>query len=391
MYMFTTPGFQEKDGHIEMLAPTFMHCGCFTGDTIVDFQMNENRTKREPIEKFYEWFKKNNGKGKITVRGKKIERVGRNEVLDVKCLGERAIVKLTFEDGTTIRCTPDHLFWTPTGWVRAEDMAGREGMKDNRCNKTGYRQERFSDPRVCVPGVHPYARRQKSVSKNKGKEYVSYSNVIELHRAMFECYLNGYETLDEWKKNMKATDYFVDPEVYVVHHIDNNHFNNSKDNLCLLTDRGHKLIHSGNENGLVLPSPVACVSVEDAGAEKVYDIVCDTYNSYTANQFVVHNCGSIRARLASVLQYVPMSARQLNQCNPSSSAICKRYLEQEHLNEEIKLLKNHTYGVLIDNKLTNGKHKWVDVNAGASTDVAAKFREILNVPEPHQLTKKDSR
>lgn len=117
----------------------------------------------------------------------------------------------------------------------------------------------------------------------------------------------------------------------------------------------------------------------------------DGHIEMLAPTFMHCGCGSIRARLASVLQYVPMSARQLNQCNPSSSAICKRYLEQEHLNEEIKLLKNHTYGVLIDNKLTNGKHKWVDVNAGASTDVAAKFREILNVPEPHQLTKKDSR
>ena len=103
-----------------------------------------------------------------------------------------------------------------------------------------------------------------------------------------------------------------------------------------------------------------------------------------APTFMHCGCGSVRARLATVLQYVNISARQLNQCNPASSTICKRYLEQEGLNEEIKLLKNHTYGVLIDNKLTNGKHRWVDINAGASTDVAAKFREILNVPEPHK-------
>ena len=375
--MFTTPGFEEKDGHITMLAPTYMHCGCFTGDTIVDFQMNENRTKREPIEKFYEWFKKNNGKGKITVRGKKIERVGRNEVLDVKCLGERAIVKLTFEDGTTIRCTPDHLFWTPTGWVRAEDMAGKEGMKDNICNKTGYKQDRISDPRVCVPEWHPYARKQKN---SRGKD----SHIMELHRAMFECYANGYDTLEEWKKHMKPTDFFVDPERYVIHHIDNNHFNNAKDNLCMLTNIGHKVIHSGGENGLVAPSPVVCVSVESAGIDKVYDIICDTYNSYTANQFVVHNCGSIRARLATVLQYVNISARQLNQITPQASTIAKRYLEQEGLYDEIPLLKNHTFGVLIDNKLTNGKHRWVDINAGAATEVARQFKEILDVPEPHK-------
>lgn len=377
MYMFTTPGFKEEDGHITMLAPTYMHCGCFTGDTIVDFQMNANRTKREPIEKFYEWFKVNRGKGTVTVRGKKVERVGRNEVLDVKCLGERAIVKLSFEDGTTIRCTPDHLFWTPTGWVRAEDMAGKEGMKDNRDNRTGYKQERVSDPRICVPEIHPYARKQKQ-SRSK------VCHVMELHRAMFECYANGYESLDEWKKHMKPTDFFVDPKVYVVHHIDNNHFNNSKDNLCLLTDKGHKVIHSGGENGLTRPTPVVCISVEPAGVETVYDIICDTYNSYTANDFVVHNCGSVRARLATVLQYVNISARQLNQITPQASTIAKRYLEQEGLYDEIPLLKNHTFGVLIDNKLTNGKHRWVDINAGAATEVARQFKEILDVPEPHK-------
>lgn len=103
-----------------------------------------------------------------------------------------------------------------------------------------------------------------------------------------------------------------------------------------------------------------------------------------APTFVSCGCGSVRARLATVLQYVKMSARQLNQVNLPGSTIAKRYIEQEGLYDEIPLLKKHTFGVLIDNKLTNGKHKWVDINAGASTAVAAKFREILNVPEPHK-------
>lgn len=90
-------------------------------------------------------------------------------------------------------------------------------------------------------------------------------------------------------------------------------------------------------------------------------------------------CGSTRARLATVLQYVNISARQLNQITPQASTIAKRYLEQEGLYDEIPLLKNHTFGVLVDNKLTDGKHRWVDINAGAATDVAAKFKEILNV------------
>lgn len=378
--LFTTPGFKEQDGKIEMLAPTFFHCGCFTGDTMVDYDVNHANTKRRTIKTLYERFHGLNGarkiKGVVTVRGKKVERVGRNEVLDVKCLGERAIVKLLFEDGTTIRCTPDHLFWTPTGWVRAEDMAGKEGMKDNRCNRTGYKQERISDPRVCVPEWHPYARKQKNGNK--------YCRVMELHRAMFECYLNGYDTLDEWREKMKPTDIFIDPKKYVVHHIDNNHFNNAKDNLCMITDSGHKVLHSGGENGLTRPDPVLCVSVEPAGADTVYDIVCNTYNSYTANDFVVHNCGGIRARLGSVLAYVNISARQLNQINPKAHKMADRYLKQEHLYDQIPLLKKKQYGVLIDNKLTDGKHRWADVSQGAAVQVANQFKEILNVPKSNQ-------
>lgn len=100
----------------------------------------------------------------------------------------------------------------------------------------------------------------------------------------------------------------------------------------------------------------------------------------TAPTFFHCGCGSIRARLATVLQYVNISARQLNQCNPASSTIAKRYIEQEGLNKEIPLLKQHTYGFLLDNK----SHRWVDINKGAATSVAQEFKEILNVPEPHK-------
>lgn len=98
-----------------------------------------------------------------------------------------------------------------------------------------------------------------------------------------------------------------------------------------------------------------------------------------APTFFSCGCGSVRARLGSVLQYVNISARQLNQVNSAGSTIAKKYIEQEGLKKEIPLLSKHVYGVLIDNKLTNGKHRWVDVNAGAATEVAKKFKEILNV------------
>lgn len=104
----------------------------------------------------------------------------------------------------------------------------------------------------------------------------------------------------------------------------------------------------------------------------------------TAPTFFSCGCGSITARLSSVLQFVPMSARQLQQAKPKSMRTAKAWLEQEDLYSQIPLLKKHVYGVLIDNKLVDGKHRWVDVNAGAATHVAAEFRRILDVPEPNK-------
>lgn len=104
----------------------------------------------------------------------------------------------------------------------------------------------------------------------------------------------------------------------------------------------------------------------------------------TAPTFFSCGCGGITARLGSVLVYVNMSARQLNQVKPAAHRVAKEYLEQEHLYDYIPVLKKHQYGVLIDNKLTDGKHRWVDVSQGATLEVAKRFREILDVPEPHK-------
>lgn len=103
-----------------------------------------------------------------------------------------------------------------------------------------------------------------------------------------------------------------------------------------------------------------------------------------APTFFSCGCGGITARLGSVLVYVNMSARQLNQVKPAAHVIAKKYLEQEHLYDYIPVLSKHQYGVLIDNKLTDGKHMWADVSQGAATEVAKRFKEILDVPKSNQ-------
>lgn len=94
-------------------------------------------------------------------------------------------------------------------------------------------------------------------------------------------------------------------------------------------------------------------------------------------------CGSITARLSSVLNFVNVSSRELSQAKPLQHELARRWLTQEGLYDQIPLLHKHVYGVLIDNKKTDGKYRWCDVNAGTPQKVAEQFRSILNVPESH--------
>ena len=371
--------FEDGD-KIKLTGPVFLSCGCFTGDTLINCRTGKARYKYRPIKEVYErwasgWYEKHQD---LTVRGLHKERVGRTKVVDVLYMGKHHVIEVCFADGTKIKCTPDHRFYTLNGWVKAKDMVGEMGMKDPVNIRHEYKQKKVSDPRVCVPGIHPYARKQ---TNSNG----STSSLMELHRAMFECYANGYDNLEDWRKNMKASDFFVDPGKFVVHHIDGNHFNNAKDNLCLLTDSAHKRLHAmqEKEHGLAVPQEVECVSVRDAGTEDVYDISCETYNSYTANGFIVHNCGNITARWATLQQSL---ATRLPQGKPKASKVIHNWLTQEKMWDKYPVLKKHTFGVVVAE--TENGFEAVDIMNGSTQGVTNKIGDLIK--RSKEWTKKQS-
>lgn len=361
--------FKEVEGKTELVGPVLLTCGCFTGDTLIRSMTGKAPFKNRTIKELYElwnkgWWEKHKP---LYVRGLHKERIGLTKVIDVMYMGRREVVRVSFADGTEIRCTPDHRFYTNNGWVKAKDMLGEMGMKDPVSIAHGYKQKHVSDPRVCVPDVHPYARQQTNPNG-------STSSLMELHRAMFECYANGYETLDEWRKNMKEDSFFVDPKKFVVHHIDGDHSNNAQDNLCLLTDTAHKRLHAlqEKEHGLAVPQPVECVSVEELGVEPVYDISCETYNSYTANGFIVHNCGNVTARWASISQNL---ATRLPQAKPKSSRMISDWLTESGLREQFPALKQHQYGLCV--APVEGGYDGIDIMVGTTTGVAQRIAELI--------------
>lgn len=379
--MICTPQlpFHKEGEKIRLVGPVFLSCGCFTGDTLIKCSTGDAPSKDRPIKQLYErwesgFYEKHND---LFVRGLHRQRVGRTKVLDVMYMGKRAVVEVSFADGTKIKCTPDHLFYTNNGWVHAKDMAGEMGMKDPVGIRHGYKQEKVSDPRICVPDVHPYARKQINSAGRR-------SNVMELHRAMFECYFNGYETLDEWKKNMTKNSVFFDPKVYSIHHIDGDHTNNSKDNLALVTNVGHKKLHAkDNENGLAVPQEVECVSVEPCGMEDVYDISCETYNSFTANGFVVHNCGGVTARFATLQQNL---AARIPQAKPKSNKMVNDWLIQERLKEKFPILTKHQYGLVVAE--TEKGFEGVNIMGGATMNVVNQIADLIRRSNEYRRSNK---
>lgn len=276
-------------------------CGCFTGDTKVRVNLSGNGRQMDIKTLHKTW----NGlddhpkhyiqnKDKVFIRGWRNGKVGLNKIQDVVCLGKKPIVRLEFTDGTVIRTTKDHKFLARIRdrvegeWVEAKDLLGLSVAKDNPHSKRLGRKKKVADKRICVPKEHPFARRQRNANG-------SYSHIMELHRAIYEANLNGFDDVYDWRDHIGKIDMtYIDPSVYHIHHKDHDHFNNEPSNLECLTIEEHQSHHSeGAEDNFHQGEVeyIKCVEVEECGEETVYDIVCADVHSYTANDFVVHNCG----------------------------------------------------------------------------------------------------
>ena len=278
-------------------------CGCFTGDTKVRVNLSGNGRQVSIKTLYKNW----NGLGtnpeynirnkdRAYVRGWRNGKVGLNKIQDVICLGKKKIVRLEFSDGTVIRTTPDHKFLAKRSsqdrlepeWVEAKDLAGMMVAKDNPHSKRLGKKKKLADKRLCVPREHPFARKQKHQNG-------SCSYIIELHRAIYEANLNGFEDVYDWRDHIGKIDMeFIDPSKYHIHHKDHDHSNNEPSNLECLTVEEHREHHSTGAESHFHQGEVEyikCVEVEECGEETVYDIVCADVHSYTANDFVVHNCG----------------------------------------------------------------------------------------------------
>jgi DNA repair protein RadD len=284
-----------------------MPTGCISGDTII----NENRCtlgRKKRIDKMYAAFnglKKhkyhNYDKNfKTYVRSLINGSIQLNEIESILYSGIKKVLKLELKNGFTLKATPEHKIMTSQGWIELQYLyPGQQVMCDTLKSKKypvkeKTKKQKTYDTVICNLWYHPYAAKTKTNKEKRG-----YTKRVELHRAIFESYINNL-TLDEYKHILKTDEkksknlIFVDPSIYDIHHKDEDHYNNNIINLEKLTKHEHQKKHSiknkyNFHQGIPIFSEV--IAVSNAGMEPTYDIGCYQNHNFVANGIIVHNSG----------------------------------------------------------------------------------------------------
>lgn len=271
--------------------------GCLSGDTII----NINRCsfeRRYTLKHMFKQFHMQGEKSKSKmwnldhptyVRSYDGASIKLHKINDVVYSGKKEVWKIVLENGREIKVTFDHKIMTRNGWRELKDLAlDDEIMCDTLRPQRGEQKSyKLGDAEIKVPN-HPF--------KNKSR------GTVEVHRLMFESYLNKIHFRDFldilWNdKEAASTLLFVNPEVYVIHHIDGNHYNNSKENLEIINKNDHSLLHAKQDEAFKyfnrgIPVFSKLIKKDLVGIEKTYDIVCDEpHHNFVANGIVVHNSG----------------------------------------------------------------------------------------------------
>lgn len=225
--------------------------------------------------------------------------LGANKCLGVSYSGERQTYTMTLVDGKKLTATFDHKILTTDGWVELGNLRERHEVmvdigiprKDKLKGKLNY---------LLTQGLrfHPYAQQNFSHRVHgwsKGPE--GYRFRVATHRLVFEANLNGL-SLDEFveicRRDAKRASRlkFLDPKVFAIHHIDENHKNNHLDNLEKLSHSEHTLAHDPIQHLRHQVRGVRFAHTERAAVERTYDLSCEAPNhNFVANGIVIHNSG----------------------------------------------------------------------------------------------------
>lgn len=228
-------------------------------------------------------------------------------IMDVVNTGQKPCFIVKTVKGKELVSTEDHEYATVDGFSPLKNLS--VGSKIFTYQKRTKAKKTYKPrPCVCVK-QHPTAP-----TKIVDKKYL-YKR-IPLSHLYYEAYKNNMN-VDSYRQRLNDMSQGVDdiwtvPKDMQIHHIDENHDNNSISNLQLLTAKEHSRLHALDRllNLASLAQEDEISSIEEAGIRDTYDIkMMGPHHNFIANHFVVHNCGKTSLSYAAIKEAQQMGGQ----------------------------------------------------------------------------------
>lgn len=277
--------------------------GCLSGDTEIIYKRGHRPCGR-PI-KLIDLYHKFNGIKNATTRRRDLtyptflhsltddEIMFYNRIVAVLESGIKPLVKVTYNDGTMLRATPDHPILTRSGFVEAGNLA--EGQIVIARGKMQARSAGGKDLTARPPRIIKNVKYYPLGSLHETGGY--YYKRVARARLIVEAQLNNLE-YDEFLHALNNNEGLSSafrylPADFDVHHLDGNTLNDNIENLMALPAVEHARLHGQTKNFHVeYTKEIHVISVISDGEEMTYDIqMSEPARNFCANGIVVHNTG----------------------------------------------------------------------------------------------------
>lgn len=226
--------------------------------------------------------------------------VGLAKMLKIIKSGRKKVKEIVV-DNRTIWATDDHLFKTPYGWAKLEELSIGDPVIMWRASRNKEFKNKEISPlrgRAVVYSIpfHPFAQ----ANWVAGKDYKR----LPKARLIIEAAMNGIP-VDELIRilrndNDKAAQLDFLPEGVDVHHLDGDYTNDVLENLHVLDRQEHIMLHQEDkvkESKGTHSENIRIMS--DYKEMMTYDIVMEgPHHNFVANGFVVHNSGKTGALMS---------------------------------------------------------------------------------------------
>lgn len=271
-----------------------------------------------------------------------------NKIKDIFYNGKKECLEIKTKLGYSIILTPEHLIYTPQGYVQAKNlMIGNKiyvnGQEINEnfkyrsydwlyyqnitlnktfvqiANEFGYNISTLKKwgRKLGLPkkgtgyfnsGRIPW---NKGLTEQDDDRVKKQANVLRTYHwelnKKYDKSASGniimkQDTVNYQKHNKGICEVCQQEENIQVHHIDENRENNNPANLISLCINCHQQLHG---NGFKIIYADEIISIKNVGRKKVYDIEMDgDFHNFVANGVVVHNCNYGKDKFDNEIKFI---------------------------------------------------------------------------------------